>query len=78
MPQPAGFARFGAAPIAQRGVVVDRGDAPITGDSRPDEPEALREGAAPRARSRLGFGWIAMVAVVFAAVSLVFLLRAAL
>ncbi|HVM16889.1 MAG TPA: hypothetical protein VM290_04870 [Gaiellaceae bacterium] len=58
--------------------MVDRGDAPVTGDPRPDEPEALREGAAPRARTRLGFGWVAMILVVFAAVSLVFLLRAAL
>lgn len=58
--------------------MVDGGDKPITGDPRPDEPEALREGAAPRARSRLGFGWIAMIVVVFAVVSLIFLLRAVL
>jgi hypothetical protein len=61
---------------AQAGIVVDQGDKPVTGDPRPDDPSALREGAAPRARSRLGFGWIAMLVVVFAVVTLVFLLRA--
>jgi hypothetical protein len=70
--------RLQGGSTAHTGDVVDRGDAPVTGDPRPDEPEALREGAAPRARTRLGFGWVAMILVVFAAVSLVFLLRAAL
>jgi hypothetical protein len=56
--------------------VVDQGDKPVTGDPRPDEPEAMREGAAPRARSRLGFGWLAMLVVVFAVVTVIFLLRA--
>ena len=58
--------------------MIDQGDAPATGDPRPDEPEAVREGSAPRARSRLGFGWIAMLVVVFGVVSLLFLLRAVL
>jgi hypothetical protein len=56
--------------------VVDQGDKPVSGDPRPDSPEARREGAAPRARSRLGFGWIAMLVVVFGVVTLIFLLRA--
>jgi hypothetical protein len=58
--------------------MVDQGNKPVTGDPRPDRPEAIREGAAPRARSRLGFGWIAMLVVVFAVVTLFFVLRAVL
>jgi hypothetical protein len=58
--------------------MVDQGDKPVTGDPRPDRPEAVEEGAAPRARSRLGFGWIAMLVVVFGVVTVVFLLRAVL
>jgi hypothetical protein len=68
--------RLPPAANAHAEVVVDQGDKPVTGDPRPDEPQALREGAAPRARSRLGFGWIAMIVVVFGVVTLVFLLRA--
>jgi hypothetical protein len=56
--------------------MVDQGDQPVTGDPRPDRPEAVHEGAAPRARSRLGFGWLAMLVVVFAVVSFFFILRA--
>jgi len=68
--------RLPRARSAQTEAVVDRGDAPVTGDPRPDEPEDVREGAAPRARTRLGFGWVAMLLVVFAVVSIPFLLRA--
>jgi hypothetical protein len=61
------------AAVAHQIAMVDQGDKPLTGDPRPDRPEAVEAGTAPRARSRLAFGWIAMIVVVFAVVSLIFI-----